>query len=113
MIQGAVKKQDLSILVRIVPYLVLALMLTASVWLWRFWANHETTMARAHFDEYCERISQDIAERLNAYKMILQGGAGTFIASEEVTREEWRAYLEYCQVRTLYPGIQGLGSTRK
>lgn len=109
MIHDAVKKQDRSILNRIAPYLVLALMLAASVWLWRFWANHETTRVRADFDEYCERISEDIAERLNAYKMILQGGAGTFISSEEVTREEWGAYYEYRQVRTLYPGIQGLG----
>lgn len=102
------KIKGLSIPGRIAPYLVLVLMLAASVWLWRFWANAEKTMAQSRFDEVCERISQDIAESLNAYKMILQGGAGIFIASEEVTRDEWRAYFEYRQVQFLYPGIQGI-----
>jgi len=104
----AVKKQDLSIPGRMAPYLALALMLAASVWLWRFWANAEKTRARDHFDEYCVQISQDITERLNTYKMILQGGAGLFLSSEEVDREEWRAYCEYREVRTLFPGIQGI-----
>ena len=84
-------------------------MLAASLWLWRFVADDETTKARNRFDEYCEAISNAIAGRLHNYKMILQGGAGLFIASEEVNREEWRAYYEYRQVQTLYPGIQGLG----
>jgi len=105
----AAKKQGLPIAGRIAPYLVLAVMLAASAWLWRFWANAEETRARLHFDEYCEAISQDIAGRIDSYKMILQGGAGIFIASEAVTREEWRAYVEYRQVQLLYPGIQGLG----
>jgi len=108
MIKNAVKKPRLSVASRMAPCLVLALILAASVWLWRFWVNHETTMARDHFNEYCEQISRGIIERLNTYKMILHGGAGVFIASEEVNREEWRAYYEYHQVRTLFPGIQGI-----
>ncbi len=94
---------------RLAPHLLMALMLAASVWLWRFWANDEAARAWDHFDEYCEEVSQNITVRLNAHKMILQGGAGTFSASEEVTREGWRAYVEYHQVQRLYPGIQGLG----
>jgi len=108
MTSNTASKQGRSIPGRIAPYLALALMLAASVWLWRFWANAEKTRAQSHFDEYCKGISQDIAERLNTYKMILHGGAGVFLASEEVTRDEWRAYYEYHQVRTLHPGIQGI-----
>ncbi len=44
----AIEKQGLSIPSRMAPYLALALMLAGSVWLWRFWAHHETTRARAH-----------------------------------------------------------------
>jgi len=109
MCHDAAKKQGLPIAGRIAPYLALTLMLAASVWLWRFWANVETTRAHDHFEEYCEEIRQNITVRLNAHKMILQGGAGIFIASEEVTREGWRAYVEYRQVQRVYPGIQGLG----
>jgi len=44
--------------------------------------------------------------------MILQGGAGLFAASGEVTRDEWRAYFKYRQVKTFFPGIQGVGFSR-
>ncbi|MEX2607614.1 MAG: PAS domain S-box protein [Kiritimatiellia bacterium] len=103
-----VKIKGLSIPGRIAPYLVLGLMLAASVWLWRYWSNAEKTMAQSHFDEYCEQISQDITDRLDDYKRLLRSGVGIFISSEEVTREEWRAYYEYRQVRNLFPGIQGI-----
>jgi len=108
MTKNAFKKQGLSVASRMAPCLVLALMLVASVWLWRFVAHAETARARLYFDEYCEKISQDILGRLNTCKMILHGGAGVFIASEEVTRAEWRAYVEYHQIRPLFPGIQGI-----
>lgn len=109
MSHDAAKKQGLPIANRIAPYLVLALMLAASVWLWRFLVKAEETRVRLHFDEYCEEISLNITVRLNDHKMILQGGAGVFVVSEEVTREEWGAYYEYREIQTLYPGIQGLG----
>jgi PAS domain S-box-containing protein len=108
MTNDAVGKQGLSIPRPIAPYLVLALMLAGSVWLWRSLANAEETRARDHFTEYCKEISQDITQRLNTYTLILHGGAGVFLASEEVTREEWRAYYEYHQGRTLDVGIQGI-----
>jgi len=104
----AVKRQEISIPCRIAPYLILALMLAASFWLWRFWANAEETTARQHFDAHCEGTSQTIANRMYSYKIILHGSAGIFIASEEVNREGWRAYCEYSQISTLIAGIQGL-----
>ena len=109
MMDDTVAKQDRFILSRIAPYLVLALMLAASVLLWRFWVNTETARERAHYDEYCERISQDIVSRIDTYRRILNGGAGIFIASEEVDREEWRIFVEYSNTRTSFPDIQGLG----
>ncbi len=98
-------KQGLPVAGRIAPHLVLALMLSASVWGWRFWANAEQAGAQSHFNEYCERISQDITGRVHAYRRVLQSGAGIFVASENVTRQEWRAYFEYRTARTQFPGM--------
>lgn len=109
MINNTGVERDRSILSQIAPYLVLVLMLIASVWFWRFWVNLENTREQKHFDEYSTRISQDITNRMDTYKNILQGGVGTFLSSTEVSREKWRAYVEYRKVRTLYPGIQGFG----
>lgn len=85
---------------------MLVLMTSASIWLWRFWANAETARARTHFEGYCENIGRDITDRIHTYRRILQSGVGIFIASEEVTREEWRAYYEYRKARTELFGMQ-------
>jgi PAS domain S-box-containing protein len=109
MIRDAVKKQGRSISGWIAPYLVLALMLAASVWLWRFWANVETTREQIYFAEYCERISQDIAGRTDTHMSILQSGVAILIASESITREKWRSYYEYLQVQIQHLDIQDIG----
>ncbi|MBI4844636.1 MAG: CHASE domain-containing protein [Nitrospirae bacterium] len=37
---------------------------------------------------------------------------GLFIASENVTRQEWRDYVETLQLTELFPGIQGVGFSK-
>jgi PAS domain S-box-containing protein len=44
--------------------------------------------------------------------MILQGGAGLFVSSEKVTRDEWRRYVEYRKINTFFPGIRGIGVSK-
>ncbi|MBE0599381.1 MAG: CHASE domain-containing protein [Desulfuromonadales bacterium] len=94
---------------RLLPYLALAVLLVLSVAGWRFYQNLSREREQQRFNEYVDVVVTDITGRLERYKMILQGGGGVFLASELVTRDEWRAYYEYRQVRTRYPGIQGIG----
>ncbi len=94
---------------RLLPYLVLAVLLVLSVAGWRFYQNLSREREQQRFEEYVDAVVTDITSRLDQYKMILQGGAGVFLASESVSRDEWRAYDEYRQVHTLYPGIQDSG----
>jgi PAS domain S-box-containing protein len=108
MVHDAMKKLEHPILNKIAPFLTLAMMLAASVWVWRYSANYETAMAQDHFDEYCELITKDITERLNTYRLVLKGGVVVFLASEEVSREDWRAYCEYQKLHNQFPGIKGI-----
>lgn len=94
---------------RLLPYLALAALLALSVAFWRSYQDHSQERERRRFEKHVDATVAGITERLERYKMILQGGGGLFLTSEEVTRDEWRAYYEYRQVRTLYPGILGLG----
>ena len=109
MLHGAVKKESPSFFKQIAGYLLLAAMLAASVWLWRFLDNVEKTESQARFAAYCEKIRASITHRLRDYEMILKGGAGFFYAFKDVSQAQWRAYVEYRQVKTFYPGIQGIG----
>lgn len=97
---------------KLITYGVLAILLTITVLTWQHFEKMSMERDERRYNEYTDGIVKDITERLDMHKMILQGGAGVFYASEEVTREEWLAYYQYQQVRTLYPGIQGVAFAR-
>jgi CHASE1-domain containing sensor protein len=46
---------------------------------------------------------------MSNHRQILLGGAGLFEASESVSREDWRHYVQRLDLETNYPGIQGVG----
>ncbi|XKT75400.1 MAG: porin PorA family protein [Patescibacteria group bacterium UBA2103] len=54
-------------------------------------------------------VQDTIRDRLSIYANTLAGGVGLFNASNAVSREEWRAYVEAISVQENYPGIQGVG----
>ncbi|MDW7738804.1 MAG: CHASE domain-containing protein [Bacillota bacterium] len=91
------------------PYLALAVLLVCSVFIWRFYESYSLQRDNQRFNELVNEIENDLVDKIFRYEMILQGGAGVFAASEEVTRQEWKAYCEYQQTVDLYPGVQGIG----
>jgi len=62
-----------------------------------------------HFALECDQVVLRVEERLAAYALILRGAAGLFSASHEVTRTDWRTYVETLQPERTVPGVQGLG----
>jgi signal transduction histidine kinase len=54
-------------------------------------------------------ITENFAKRMTVYEDILRGGSGVFAASDEVTRQEWKAYIDAYDVENRYAGIQGVG----
>jgi PAS domain S-box-containing protein len=94
---------------RVLSYVALAILVSLSALAWRFYENVVTVRERRRFDAYVEQLNEGIIHHLDRYKMILHGGAGILAASVEVTREEWRNYYAYHEVRTLVPGIQAIG----
>ena len=56
-----------------------------------------------------DEIAAKIQTRLHAHAQLLRGGAAFFAGSQQVTREEWRAYVERSRVHLNLPGIQGIG----
>jgi signal transduction histidine kinase/CHASE1-domain containing sensor protein/CheY-like chemotaxis protein len=97
---------------KLMPYVVLAILLSLSVAAGLFFKNLYIERAQQRFDEYITEKTSSIVDRLGKYKMILQGGVGLFMASEHVSRAQWRAYVENSQIRTLYPGVQGMGFSK-
>lgn len=74
----------------------------------RIEAAHRETLQRA-FNAETGEIALKIDERFKAYRQVLRGARALFAASEEVTRQEWRQYVDALRLSEDYPGIQGVG----
>jgi PAS domain S-box-containing protein len=67
---------------------------------------------RLAFDYEVERTRDAIEQRLAVTANLLRGAAGLFEASHEVSATEFRRYIDTLQLRSRYPGIQGIGFSR-
>ena len=61
------------------------------------------------FDFRVRETSERINQRLMAYEQVLRGARGLFAVLPQVTREEFRTYIEKQHLEKNYPGIQGVG----
>jgi len=102
-------KTNISLFKRFLQYFIIIIMLIATFVIWYHWNNAHKEGKQEKFKSYTESIADKISERIDQYKMILQGGAGVFFASENVSREEWQAYYEYRLKTPPYPDFQALG----
>ena len=59
-----------------------------------------------------EETAAKIQDRLRAHALILRSGAAFFMGSEDVSRAEWRAFVERSQIHPNLPGIAGIGFSR-
>ncbi|MGK2857946.1 MAG: CHASE domain-containing protein [Thermoanaerobaculia bacterium] len=72
--------------------------------------NERTRLER--FAAEVRWVHSGIDARMNAYEHLLQGCAGLYAASDEVTPEEWHDYISSIGVDANYPGILGTGFAR-
>ncbi len=76
------------------------------------WQGADTALVQAQqvqLENRASEISSAILERIHVYEHMLRGGVGLFVASEKVTRTEWKTYVASLKIQEQYPGIQGLG----
>ena len=67
----------------------------------------------ARFENLVQATSDRIQRRLDTYIALLQGTEGLFATQREVTPGEFSAYVQLFDLQSQYPGIQGLGFTRR
>jgi PAS domain S-box-containing protein len=95
-------------------YLQLLWFMLAVGLLWTVFASYQVKRAierewASQFAFTCEQATLRIQDRLDAYSLVLRGGAALFAATGMVSREEWRAYVETLRISGSVPGGQGLG----
>jgi signal transduction histidine kinase len=73
-------------------------------------ASHTNQDNRAQIaTRHVEQTQATIQERLTRYEDILRAGAGFFGGSDNVTRDEWKHFVDTFELNKRYPGILAAG----
>lgn len=76
---------------------------------WHIDRQRIETQKTARLNEQIRSIETDVTNRLAIYEQILRGAGGLFSASDQVTREDWRRYIQQYDLGETYPGVSRLG----
>lgn len=74
-----------------------------------FVADNVHEQGIAEFETLTQESEQALLHRISSYDHALLGGAGFFQGSENVTRAEWREYIDTINLKQNFPGIFGMG----
>ena len=94
---------------RQLPWLLALCGLLLSAQLYRINVQMLAQQQRTYFDFRVREAVDLIETRMAAYQQVLRGVRGLFETQAEVSREEFRAYVEHQALTENYPGIQGVG----
>ncbi len=95
-----------------IAWLVLAFTLLGQLLIIQQLRANSDRAAEQQFELLVGKVTNAIEQRLIDHEQILFGAAGLFAASGEVSRAQWRAYVERQQLADRYPGIQGVGFSK-
>src|SRR5690554_4732502 len=91
--------------------LFVALAVTIALWVLSMRLVEDRTASR--FLTQSVQLKTAIEERLLNYEQVLAGSAGLFSVAGDVSREDWQTYVDRVNIDRYYPGIQGIGYTRR
>jgi PAS domain S-box-containing protein len=92
-----------------IPYFVLAIALLITALSTYYVATTTKAKDRLRFDNVVRDTHEDIQNRLDTYITLLRATSGLFAATGEVSRDEFRAFVNRLRLPQRYPGIQGIG----
>jgi CHASE1-domain containing sensor protein len=92
---------------------VLFIALLLSVLAWYYVRQTVEVQNRARFEESAQATQDAIERRTKAYLDAIFGARGLFYASNEVTREEWNAYVKGIKPASRFEGLQALGFAQR
>ncbi|MCA1994262.1 MAG: CHASE domain-containing protein [Coleofasciculus sp. S288] len=96
-----------------IPYFVLGVTLLLTALATSYVAKTSEDKDRLRFQNAVQRTQDDIQTRLETYIALLRAGSGLFAASDQVSRDRFRAYVDRLELPQRYPGIRGMGFSQR
>ncbi|HXG94189.1 MAG TPA: CHASE domain-containing protein [Blastocatellia bacterium] len=95
------------------PYLVLAGALLLTSLATYYVAASAEAKDRLRFENSVQHTQDSVVNRLQTYIAMLRAGTGLFAASNSVTRQQFKSYVDRLNLSERYPGIQGIGFSKR
>jgi len=96
----------------VLALLVIALLATFTAW--RYAKQNVEAQANDRFQFRIQQTKAAIYDRMLAYEHVLRGGVGLFASSgNKVDQAAWQTYTATLNINENYPGILGLGFSRR
>lgn len=95
-----------------IPYFVLTISLIATFFITYFFYSSAKTIDSVRFSNQTNKIKTEVENRLETYVALLRAGRGYMNASENVTKEEFRDFVENINLRKFYPGVLAIGYSK-
>ncbi len=91
------------------PWLVLAIVWVATYQIWQSERHDAIKSMQVDFDFRVRETNTSIEQRMKAYEQILRGVRALFLASNKVSRDEFRGYIDSLHLEDNYPGSRNIG----
>jgi signal transduction histidine kinase len=103
------RKKDILHLHFLPTLIILLSFITLTLWIYRESLNRSNLTKSNLLQKNMDETAVTIQNRLAVYENMLRSSAGFVSASEAVTREEWKQFVDVFDVFSRYPGVQGIG----
>jgi PAS domain S-box-containing protein len=96
-----------------IPFFVLVVALLVTFGATFYVGSTNATRDQMRFQNAVEQTQTSIQTRLETYIAMLRAGSALFATNENLTLKQFRVYVERLEVQPRYPGIQGIGFSRR
>jgi len=76
---------------------------------WKISSEANTDNGEILFESLAIESKKALLSRISSYENALLGGVAYFQGSEQISRDEWRRYVDMLDIQKNFPGINGLG----
>ena len=95
------------------PYMILALGLLCTTIVTYYFSKLSADQDHVRFENSTQEITARLRTRIQTSIALLRAGTGLFAASEDVDADEFAHFVEQIELQKNYPGIQGIGFSRR
>jgi two-component sensor histidine kinase len=92
-------------------WLVACLSFAATVLFWTFARGEDRLAVQANFDSMTQKFVAELEQTMAAYEQVLRAGRGLLNTRLEVTKDDWREFVDALELTQSYPGTRGVGYT--